>query len=96
MTRKTAEIGGFFVAEIFLRNDEVHLPGWQKALTQAHPERAPEAGTRSRLLHRHTLRQIARLIDIGATQHRDVVGQQLQRYGEQNRGDEFATRRQGD
>ncbi len=33
------------------------------------------------LLHRHRFRQVARLIHIRATQHRDVVGEQLQRDG---------------
>src|SRR3569623_429856 len=33
-------------------------------------------------LHRHRHREIARLIDVGTLQHGDVIGQQLQRYGE--------------
>src|ERR1700744_1279970 len=32
-------------------------------------------------LHRHTLRKVARLVDVGALQHCHMIGQQLHRYG---------------
>jgi hypothetical protein len=47
-------------------------------------------GTRADLFHGHRFGQIARLIDIGAAQYRDVVGQQLQGQGEHRRGDHLA------
>ena len=37
------------------------------------------------LLHRHALGQIARLIDVGALEHGDVIREQLQRNREHDR-----------
>src|SRR3954468_2349888 len=42
-------------------------------------------GQQSRLLHRHRLREIARLVDVEPTLHRHVVREQLQRDHRQNR-----------
>src|SRR5215510_1670461 len=39
-----------------------------------------------RLFHRHALREIPRLIHIRSSQHRNVIGQELQRYRKQDRG----------
>ena len=44
----------------------------------------PAEGASGALLHGHRLRQIARLIDVGALEYRGVVGEQLHR----NRGEE--------
>ena len=43
------------------------------------------SGTLTQLFHRDRLGQIARLVHVGAAQHGDVVGQKLQRDGENNR-----------
>src|ERR1700722_18460887 len=42
-------------------------------------------GTRERLLHRQALGEIARLIDVRALEHRNVVGEQLHGNGENDR-----------
>ena len=42
----------------------------------------------ARLLHRHRLGEIARLVDVGALLHGDVVGHQLDRRGEHERRDQ--------
>ena len=39
----------------------------------------PERRTPEPSLHRHALGQVARLVDVAAAQHGDVIGQQLQR-----------------
>src|SRR5579885_1132736 len=36
---------------------------------------------RLRLFHRHALREIPRLVDVGALQDRDMIGEELQRDG---------------
>ena len=54
--------------------------------------RKVEAGLRD-LLHRDALRQIARLIDVAAAAHGDVVRQQLQRHDLQDRRQQFRGRR---
>jgi hypothetical protein len=46
---------------------------------------ARHADRRRRLFDRNALRQVARLIDVGALQYGDVIGQQLHRYGEHDR-----------
>ena len=48
------------------------------------------AGVRARLFHRDALGEIARLVDVGATQHGNVVGEQLQRHGVHRRRLEMA------
>ena len=38
----------------------------------------------------HRFSQVARLIDVSALEYGYMIGQQLQRYGEHNRGDAIA------
>ena len=58
--------------------------------------RGEGAGRGLRLLHRHRLRQVARLIHVGALQHRHMIGQQLHRDRIQDRRHERIDRRQHD
>ena len=53
--------------------------------------RGKVSGVVSAVLHRDALRQIARLVDVAAAAHRDVVRQQLQRHDLQDRRQQLAT-----
>ncbi len=47
-----------------------------------------------RLLHRHALGEVSRLVDVGALEHRHVVGEQLQRNDLEDRAGKLTARRQ--
>ena len=53
---------------------------------------ARPARRRSRSLHRHGLREVARLVDVGALEHGGVVGEELRRGGVDDRRDEGVDR----
>ena len=65
------------------RKRGVHTEARRMRLSER--ERSGKPFSTSDLLYRHALGEIARLIDIFAPQHRDVIGQQLQRDREENR-----------
>jgi hypothetical protein len=48
-------------------------------LTGSYAQRYEESLANVGQLHRHALGQVARLVDVAAAQHGDVIGQQLQR-----------------
>src|SRR5712691_12403783 len=61
-----------------------------------YPETGGKALTQLPLLHRDALRQIARLVDVGAFEHRDVVGEELDRDRVEERRDEGRAMRHRD
>src|SRR3569623_1881498 len=59
-----------------------------------HDSRGRRCFDRFTSLHRHRLGEVARLIDIGALSHRDMIGQQLHRHGIDQRRDQWVDLRQ--